>query len=239
MSGKGIESKITPTTSAGSITDNAVVRGDGGGKVVQESVTTIDDSGNVDFKGGTLKDDTIASPVSLITLLKGILPYTTKTDPAVDAISTADIDSFGGCLITLTAAGNSQTLPSPTDTAVYHQFSVANDSASTDNIPVNGVAIEPGEFVKFLWITGSSVWVREDDSGIWFEDGTDAKTQDSSLNIDVQRIGIISAQLSAGRKTIKPASKAPNPVNPVKSGVSSAKNIRGMSMEEIMADPNI
>ena len=52
-------------------------------------------------------------------------------------------------------------------------------------------------------------------------------------------IGIISAQLSAGRKTIKPASKAPNPVNPVKSGVSSAKNIREMSMEEIMADPNI
>ncbi len=52
-------------------------------------------------------------------------------------------------------------------------------------------------------------------------------------------IGKISVQLSAGKKTAKPASKAPHPVTPVKAGGATAKSIydvnADVSLEDIAA----
>jgi len=82
----------------------------------------------------------------------GSLPYTTALNPAIDAaVTTAIIDVWGGTVITLTAAGNSQTLASPTDTTPGREFVAGNASASTHTIDVNGVVLQPGESQKYVW----------------------------------------------------------------------------------------
>ena len=55
-------------------------------------------------------------------------------------------------------------------------------------------------------------------------------------SVRTMEIGKISAQLSAGKKTAKPASKAAAPVRTVKSGGSSAKNIYDVDADVSMAE---
>lgn len=123
-----------------------------------------------------------------IDFLEGVGAFTTKTDPALDAISASDIDDFVGCSILLTAAGNDQNLPNPTDTAVWHQYIVINDDASTDSIDIIGSStktLSPGEFAKFIW--DGSAWISiSGGTLIWIDDGTDIKAVNSTRNLDLQ-----------------------------------------------------
>lgn len=84
---------------------------------------------------------------------------TTITDPAVNAaVTTAIIDEYSGNIITLTAAGNSQTLQNPTDTAVIKRFIVvADDGNGSHAIEVNGITLSAGEAQWFIW--DGSAWV--------------------------------------------------------------------------------
>jgi len=85
-------------------------------------------------------------------LYTGGLGYTDSTDPAINAaVSTSNIDSYDGVVITLTTTGNSQTLQSPTDTTAGKKFTVANKATSTDTITVNTVVLSPEESQGFLW----------------------------------------------------------------------------------------
>lgn len=82
----------------------------------------------------------------------GTIVMDTITDPAVNAaVLTAVIDNYGGTIITLTAAGNAQTLQSPTVTDPGSSFIVVNNDTSTDDIEVNGITVSPGEAQKFIW----------------------------------------------------------------------------------------
>ena len=84
---------------------------------------------------------------------------TTITDPALNAaVSTAIVDAYAGVIITLTGAGNAQTLQNPTDTVTYKRFTVvSNDSNGTNAIEVNGITLSAGEAQKFLW--DGSAWI--------------------------------------------------------------------------------
>ncbi|MCK5615463.1 hypothetical protein KAR91_77080, partial [Candidatus Pacearchaeota archaeon] len=102
----------------------------------------------------------------------GDLDYTTITDPAINAaVSTANIDAYAGVVITVTTAGNSQTLQNPTDTTPGKEFVVANAVASTNSITVNGVIFSPGEAQKYIW--DGSAWTIvtgiESSTTIFFE----------------------------------------------------------------------
>ena len=80
------------------------------------------------------------------------LPFDAITDPAVDAaVTTAKIDLFSGTVVTLTAAGNIQTLQAPTDTTAGRKFFVLNNDTSNNTVPVNGVTLSPGQYVEFRW----------------------------------------------------------------------------------------
>ena len=80
------------------------------------------------------------------------LPYDAITDPAVDAaVTTAKIDLFSGTVITLTVAGNSQTLQAPTDTTAGRKFFALNNDTSTFAITVNGIALAAGQYAEFRW----------------------------------------------------------------------------------------
>lgn len=86
----------------------------------------------------------------------------TVTDPAVNAaVSTAVIDAYAGVTVTLTVAGNAQTIQSPTNLAEAKVFYVVNDRTSTHNlfvtIPYGVITIEPGHGQKFFWT--ASEWV--------------------------------------------------------------------------------
>lgn len=87
------------------------------------------------------------------------LDATTSTDPATNAaVSTSILDGYGGVIITLTGAGNAQTLQTPTDTAVIKRFIVVTDDANGANtIEVNGITMSAGEAQRFIW--DGSAWV--------------------------------------------------------------------------------
>jgi hypothetical protein len=78
--------------------------------------------------------------------------YAASTDPAVNAaVSTAIVDSYNGVVITLTGAGNAQTLQSPTAVTVK-RFVVFNDDASGANtVTVNGITLAAGKGQPFVW----------------------------------------------------------------------------------------
>ena len=85
------------------------------------------------------------------------LNMTTSTDPASSvATTTAIVDAYSGVIITTTAAGNAQTMASPTDTTAGKRFTAVNNDTSTDNITVGGVVLSPGEMQEFLW--DGSAW---------------------------------------------------------------------------------
>jgi hypothetical protein len=74
--------------------------------------------------------------------LLGSENFTTATDPALNAAtSTAIVDAYNGTVVTLTGAGNNQTIGSPTVTAAVKKFHVINNDTSTHNLSViaNGV----------------------------------------------------------------------------------------------------
>ena len=82
--------------------------------------------------------------------------FTTSTDPATNAaVSTTIVNTYNGVIVTLTGAGNTQTLQNPTTAATIRKFMVINNDTSTYSIPVvaNGFTftITPGEGQCFLW----------------------------------------------------------------------------------------
>ena len=83
------------------------------------------------------------------------------TDPALNAaVTTAIVDEYNGILITLTGAGNNQTLANPTTVANVKAFTVANNDTSTNSIAAiaGGVSftITAGEAQSFIW--DGSAW---------------------------------------------------------------------------------
>ncbi|MEE9159954.1 MAG: hypothetical protein V3U60_16410 [Gammaproteobacteria bacterium] len=83
----------------------------------------------------------------------GVGEFSTSTDPAVDAAVTQEIvDASDGVVITLTAAGNAQTIAAPSDTTPGKAFAVVNDTASgAFTVTVNGIVISSGAMVDFRW----------------------------------------------------------------------------------------
>ena len=80
------------------------------------------------------------------------LPFTTATDPALDAaVTTGIIDLNSGTVITLTGVGNSQTLSAPTDTTAGRKFFVLNNDTSSNSLTVNGKGLGAGRFLEFRW----------------------------------------------------------------------------------------
>lgn len=122
----------------------------------------------------------------------GSQPFTSLADPAIDSIDTAMIDLKGGVVITLTAAGNDQTLPTPTDIDVKHKFTIINNDTSSDNIDIIGVVtvtLQPGESVEFIY--DGDAWVASEAEGLWLDDGTALKAQKSARSIDLQLKGLL------------------------------------------------
>lgn len=89
--------------------------------------------------------------------------FTTSTDPATSAaVTTAIVDAYNGVLITLTGAGNAQTLGTPTASTIK-KFTVINNDTSTNSIVVNGITLTAGK--SQTWIYDGSAW-SEIDLGI-------------------------------------------------------------------------
>jgi hypothetical protein len=110
--------------------------------------------------------------------------YTSKTDPALNAITADDIDTYLGVVITLTGAGNNQTLPSPSGSITPPSFTVINDDASTNSIDIIGsstVTLAAGEAATFVW--DGSVWASSDNINLWLDDGTDLTAVNSVLTL--------------------------------------------------------
>jgi hypothetical protein len=87
--------------------------------------------------------------------------YYEVSDPATNAATAnAIVDAYSGSLITLTGAGNSQTLANPTIITAGKIFTVINNDTSTHSIAViaNSVTftITPGEAQSFVW--DGSTW---------------------------------------------------------------------------------
>ena len=83
------------------------------------------------------------------------------TDPATNAaVATTVVNAYGGTVITLTGAGNTQTLQSPTIVTAGKIFTVVNNDTSTDNASVvaNGTdfTVAPGKSQSFVW--DGSAW---------------------------------------------------------------------------------
>lgn len=88
--------------------------------------------------------------------------FTISTNPATNAaVTTAIVDSYNGVVVTLSAAGNTQTIQNPTTAATIRKFMVINNDTSSNNLSVvaNGVTfvLTPGEGQCFLW-DGSAWW---------------------------------------------------------------------------------
>jgi len=85
----------------------------------------------------------------------------TSTDPATSAaVTTAIVDAYGGVLITLTGAGNAQTIQNPTITTAGKRFTVINNNTSTNTIAVNGITLAVGTAQTWVW--DGSAWIEID-----------------------------------------------------------------------------
>lgn len=102
-----------------------------------------------------MRNDGMITPSSIDS---AVIPMTTSTDPAGDAaVSTTIIDNYSGVIITLTLAGNAQTLQDPTDvTAGKYFVVVADDGNGANTIEVNGITMAAGEAQRFIW--DGSAW---------------------------------------------------------------------------------
>ena len=104
---------------------------------------------NIAVTGGTISGVTFAEN------------FTSATDPLANAaVSTTIVNTYNGTVVTLTAAGNTQTLQSPTTAATIRKFMVINNDTSNNNLSVvaNSVTfvLTPGEGQCFLW--DGSAW---------------------------------------------------------------------------------
>lgn len=89
----------------------------------------------------------------------GSLPFDAINDPAVDAaVTQVIIDANRGIVITLTVAGNDQTLAAPT-LINPRNFIVVNDDSSIDSILINANSISPGKYLELYW--DGSAWTTE------------------------------------------------------------------------------
>lgn len=88
-----------------------------------------------------------------------LLPIATSIDPALNAaVTTAIIDNSSGVIITLTAAGNAQTLQNPANLDLSKRFIVINnDTSGANTIDVNGITLSAGEAQRFIW--DGTAWV--------------------------------------------------------------------------------
>ncbi|MCK5613250.1 hypothetical protein KAR91_65865, partial [Candidatus Pacearchaeota archaeon] len=123
--------------------------------------------------GSGLSSDNVQDAIDEIVNTGAGQPFTTLSDPATDSIDTAMINTKGGVVITLTAAGNNQTLPTPTDASIQHKFTVINDDSSTDPINIIGahtVPLEPGKQTQFVY--DGDAWAAADSVLLWADDGT-------------------------------------------------------------------
>lgn len=89
-------------------------------------------------------------------------PFATSTDPAVNAAtSTAIVDSYNGVLITLTGAGNAQTIQSPTTVTAGKMFTVINnDTSEANTIAINGITLTAGNAQTWIW--DGTTWTEVD-----------------------------------------------------------------------------
>jgi hypothetical protein len=103
----------------------------------------------------------------------GKLGLTTATDPALNGIDITFVDPFDGVVITLTAAGNSQTLPAPTDTTAGKEFVViGNDTNGAFSVPVvyagGTLYVHAAEAASFVW--DGTAWAVSQDT-MFTDDG--------------------------------------------------------------------
>jgi len=85
----------------------------------------------------------------------------TVTDPAINAaVTTAILDAYGTVIITLTGAGNAQTIQSPTITTAGKAFTVVNNDTSINTIAVNGITIPVGKAQTWIW--DGTAWIEID-----------------------------------------------------------------------------
>ncbi len=99
---------------------------------------------NIAVTGGTISGVTFAEN------------FTSATDPLANAaVSTAIVNTYNGTLVTLTEAGNTQTLQNPTTAATIRKFMVINNDTSNNNLSVVAnsftFVLTPGEGQCFLW----------------------------------------------------------------------------------------
>jgi hypothetical protein len=97
----------------------------------------------------------------VVTPVSGFLSMTTSADPATNAaVSSTIVSTYAGVVITLTGAGNNQTLQTPSSTTAGRIFTVVNNDTSTNSVPViaNSVTytVTPGEAQSFIW--DGSAW---------------------------------------------------------------------------------
>ncbi len=149
---------------------------------------------NYDNSSSGLSAKNVQNAIDELTVSIGAgKPFTSLTDPALNSITQSMVDTKGGVVITLTAAGNDQTLPTPTDISIAHQFVVINNDTSTNNIDIIGgvtVTLQPGEKVDFIY--DGTAWIASEASGLWLDDGTNLTPQDTTRNVVVSsgKIGI-------------------------------------------------
>jgi len=87
--------------------------------------------------------------------------FTALTNPAANAaVTTTIVDSYNGVVVTLSAAGNTQTIQNPTTAATIRKFMIINNDTSSNNLSVvaNSVTftLTPGEGQCFIW--DGSAW---------------------------------------------------------------------------------
>lgn len=132
------------------------------------------------------------------------LTMTSVTDPASNAAcTTAIVDAYGGTVITLTAAGNDQTIGNPTNTTAGKRFTVVNNDTSTHNITIDGITLEPGESQRFIW--DGTAWVYDAGASGLF--GEVVKASSGTLTADECSGTVINnfGQIVANTQTLCPA----------------------------------
>ncbi len=109
--------------------------------------------------------------------------YDSITDPSINsAVTTQKVDDFSWTVISLTTTWNNQTLWNPTDITPGKEFTIINDSVSTDSITINGNTASPWNFITFKW-DGSS-WANVT------ENATHSGRNDNPHNVNKAQIGL-------------------------------------------------
>lgn len=137
----------------------------------------------------------------------GKLTMTTATDPALNGIDITFIDPFDGVVVTLTAAGNSQTLPAPTDLTAGKEFTIAVKTGVAHGLPVvhsDGTrVIYSGEHATFVW-TGAA-WNLKGKKLV-FDPATDPAINagTSTARVDAYDGVVITLTAAGNSQTIQP-----------------------------------